>query len=1525
MATIVGALRIDTSGVKTTPPLATHRTGEAGAKRRRLMGSDGEMLDVPDDAEEAATFAGDEEERAASADADEPAAPKTETELRYEAEAAYEARVWPDALPGAAVASGSSTGASIEFELQLTKEEREGSYAEQLPREGRKVDRNTLVYLGARAPPLPACSHAAAQAAAALAGVSSSLLDVTAEVRPLLEADSRVRSDAIKLSVRVQPTDKARNLEPGEGVPGMQGVVAALVRARSAQDGAGSAGREAAADAKLARGICLPPRALRMGGVELRARLLDALETEGTSAALPAPPTGLASAVCLSSYQLESVAMMLARERSAYALEDLFETIASERVAFTTLPAGGVTLASQPRRRIGEGHRGGLLAEEMGMGKTVEVLACVLSNPAPPEWRLQGSRRRDETLVLIPPVLVGQWRDEIRSKSPGLTVMEWSAYHGRGCRPILTGSAAAAATGSRAARQLSVHSFFSKGGERGGSAGHTEQPPPLSSPPPLAAIVLVTYAEAAAAAAQGLEWWRVVCDEPHSALTAAPRKGFIDAAAAVSACADLDAGRRWALTGTPLDAMKSDALFDLFGTLCFLRLIGARDTGRSGAVGVLPALHYRNELSGGGRWRSMHNDAAEAIVSMLKPLTIRHTKSQMREGEVLLTLPPCTFSSILVEPASWETRAYEAAVEVARQVRQNDLHRVHAHEQCLRGLLATCSGLVGELGARALRSRNLGLMDRSLSKLGELTKRLMSEGRLPSHRDDFRIGADEVPNDVLALWQDSLAPLEQHDELACAACLRKIARPTALHKCGHLMCAGCAEDLLATCSEARGDTEWREALGIRFSGHGAFPPACLSAQAETARQAKEAARQHLIELVHDTLQGHVRREEIDLEVSTVFTEQAYAILHLRTRELEHLAAEALNTAKEPLFAGCARMSVGRQRVPHLTCPCPEVGCGVRFARADLLDLERHLRDHPPGQRWEPSVRQFVVASALRARNARKAARKVQVAESKVATRAAAAEAAGVPAEREKAEVAEEPEAVAIRHAAEQQQQQEQQEQQEQQQVTAAAGAAAKALPEHVTPAKPGHEAVTNEAKAQHAPEEEDRPKRRIEKRRRIAAEEEDRAFNNEAKAKHAAGEEDRAFNRAVDEIIKARLGSAWLTRAAIVAEDAAAIVAEDAAGAAADEESDEMEVEEVEEDDEEAVRICDLVAERVEATERVALEAQVEELSAEVAALRERVGGGAFDAGLLFGFAQQQQQLEQLRAKQVQQAGQHHLQRLLRAQQAAAAEKAAAEKAAAEKAAAEKAAAEKAVAEKAAAEKAAAEKAAAEKAAAEESEPVLVSRKFSAAAKVVAAAAARGERSVVFVDHPLLIQPTLEAIRAQRVHGQLLRAIGLKSSTKRATREEAVARLGRPLENAGAGGESGAGEAGGKSGVGGVTALVLTLRIGATGLNLDAASQIVFVSPCLDASLRKQAVARCYRMGQRRAVNVTTLAMAGTVEEDTLTILERDDLPPRYTANGTEVTDQNTLRLWALAEHAISSRGVDVGLDAAARERSIAC
>ena len=44
-----------------------------------------------------------------------------------------------------------------------------------------------------------------------------------------------------------------------------------------------------------------------------------------------------------------------------------------------------------------------------------------------------------------------------------------------------------------------------------------------SASPLLAALVLASYEDAAQVAAEALEWWRVVCDEPHGSLTATPR------------------------------------------------------------------------------------------------------------------------------------------------------------------------------------------------------------------------------------------------------------------------------------------------------------------------------------------------------------------------------------------------------------------------------------------------------------------------------------------------------------------------------------------------------------------------------------------------------------------------------------------------------------------------------------------------------------------------------------------------------------------------------------------------------------------------------------------------------------------------------------------------------------------------------------------------------------------------------------------------------------------------------------------
>ena len=116
----------------------------------------------------------------------------------------------------------------------------------------------------------------------------------------------------------------------------------------------------------------------------------------------------------------------------------------------------------------------------------------------------------------------------------------------------------------------------------------------------------------------------------------------------VAACAAIRSGRRWCMTGTPF----MNSLFDVFGQLVFLGIIGATDVGRCGGVGVIPALHFRLHLDGGGRWQATCNDTADVVTSMLKPLVVRHTKAQMRNGHALLALSPCHFEDLLVEPST---------------------------------------------------------------------------------------------------------------------------------------------------------------------------------------------------------------------------------------------------------------------------------------------------------------------------------------------------------------------------------------------------------------------------------------------------------------------------------------------------------------------------------------------------------------------------------------------------------------------------------------------------------------------------------------------------------------------------------------------------------------------------------------------------------------------------------------------------------------------------------------------------------
>ncbi|KAH0605121.1 uncharacterized protein H6S33_005103 [Morchella sextelata] len=132
-------------------------------------------------------------------------------------------------------------------------------------------------------------------------------------------------------------------------------------------------------------------------------------------------------------YQRRTVQWMLSREGAAAAIpEDKGElppTFFCERDAeggecYVSHVFGIVSSDLKELWRAVELPRGGLLAEEMGLGKTVEMIALMALH-AMPAAMAADRRNIGATLIITPPSILEQWKSEIATHAPSVRVCHY--------------------------------------------------------------------------------------------------------------------------------------------------------------------------------------------------------------------------------------------------------------------------------------------------------------------------------------------------------------------------------------------------------------------------------------------------------------------------------------------------------------------------------------------------------------------------------------------------------------------------------------------------------------------------------------------------------------------------------------------------------------------------------------------------------------------------------------------------------------------------------------------------------------------------------------------------------------------------------------------------------------------------------------------------------------------------------------------------------------------------------------------
>ncbi|KAI1613623.1 adenosinetriphosphatase [Exophiala viscosa] len=260
---------------------------------------------------------------------------------------------------------------------------------------------------------------------------------------------------------------------------------------------------------------------------------------------------------------------------------------------------------SSVQKRFGP-FRGGILADEMGLGKTLEVISLISLHRKPAHLAdPPGLKQSSATLIITPPTILEQWKQEIQEHAPALRVYHYqgvSSYKKTGDKLIhdLLDQDVVLTTYNVIAKE--VH-YVAEKPDRNLRRRQRVEPPksPLTQ----------------------ISWWRVCLDEAQMV-----ESGVSSAATVARLIPRVNA---WAVTGTPLRKGHRD----LYGLLLFLR--------------------YMPWATSARLWDHLISYHRPLFRDMLSAIAMRHTKDFVRED---LRLPPQSRHTITIPFTPIEEQHY---------------------------------------------------------------------------------------------------------------------------------------------------------------------------------------------------------------------------------------------------------------------------------------------------------------------------------------------------------------------------------------------------------------------------------------------------------------------------------------------------------------------------------------------------------------------------------------------------------------------------------------------------------------------------------------------------------------------------------------------------------------------------------------------------------------------------------------------------------------------------------------------------